>query len=242
MIGTAHLGFDGDPAAFSHTPDQVQQFLDEIATAHPQLSVDPDDIALVHSGLLPVSDGGRSADVRLLKHPRIIDHAVEGCPGAMSVVTVKFTTANAVANHVLDRIMADRGARGRPDRVVEPLPGGAFESLEQLRTGAKERYGGLLPADVLEHLVRTYGARYRAVIEALRHVEDWDRRVVPEAPVIRAQLIHGALAEQGRTAADLLWRRTELGPRGLANAAAHQVAEEVLTLAGRAGGGAPVLV
>jgi glycerol-3-phosphate dehydrogenase len=228
MIGTGHLEYRGDPAAFVMKPEYVERFAEEIAAARPDRSVGNGDIVLVHSGLLPISGRPRGGAVRLLKQHRIVDHTADGCPGALSVITVKFTTARRVALDVVNRI----APVGSPRTSAQPqgiaLPGGAFESLERLRSEAFVKYAGLLPVDVLEHLVRTYGSRYAVVIEHGRHMHDWNQRVVADAPVIRAQLVHAAVAEQGRTPADLLWRRTELGPRGLATDPAYRAAEDVL--------------
>jgi glycerol-3-phosphate dehydrogenase len=232
MIGTAHLEYRGDPARFELAPELVEEFLAEIATASPHLDLARDDISLVHAGLLPLAGPAGPAGpagaggIRLLKHHRIVDHAAEGCPGALSVVTVKLTTARQVAREVMDRIVPAAPAARGPE--VALLPGGRFESLHRLRAEADELYSALLPADVLEHLVRTYGAGYAAVLEHRRLLPDWDERVVPGAPVIRAQVAHAVLAEQARTVDDVLWRRTELGPRGLDMDAARQVAERIL--------------
>jgi len=229
MIGTAHLEHRGDPAKFVLEPEHVERFMTEVRSARPALGLQPDDVVLVHGGLLPVAKPSQDGKVHLQRHHRIVDHSMEGCAGAFSVVTVKFTTARQVAAAVADRITGStaRPRTSGPDRM--PLPGGAFLSLDQLRSDAATGYGDLLPADILEHLLRTYGARYEAVLEHRHTLPDWDQRVVPDAPVIRAQLLHATLAEDGRTADDVLWRRTELGPRGLVTPAARQAAEEIMT-------------
>jgi glycerol-3-phosphate dehydrogenase len=242
MIGTAHLPYRGDPSNVEPSADDVETFIQEVRTARPPLDLGPDDVALVHAGLLPLHNGRRRERLPLLKHHCIVDHAADGCAGAVSVVTVKFTTARRVAVEVLDAIAPETTPRRSSRPVLLPLPGGSFESPDRLFTEARKRYGDELPADILEHLVRTYGARYDAVIDGYRHLPAWDQRVVPEAPVIRAQLAHGAAAEQGRTTDDLLWRRTELGPRGLASEVAHRSAREILARLGRAGGGTRVRV
>jgi glycerol-3-phosphate dehydrogenase len=232
MIGTAHLEYHGDPMDFSPGPEHVEQFLQEIAAARPGYRLAADEIAVVHSGLMPIEAPAATNRLRLLQRHRIADHAADGFPGILSVVTVKLTTAGQVAREVLDRITGTHRTTTGPRRL--PLPGGAFASLEQLHRSARESHGALLPADILEHLVRTYGARYPAVLEH-RHVAGWHEPVVAGAPVIRAQLMHGALVEHARTADDLLWRRTELGPRGLVTEAARRLAAEAIADARRSG-------
>jgi glycerol-3-phosphate dehydrogenase len=227
MVGTAHLEYRGDPSAFVLTPKLVARFAEQLAAAQPSLGGWAGDVALVHAGLLPLAGSSTARGLQLLKRHRILDHAKDGCAGALSVVTVKFTTAGLVARDVIDHVVPSR-ATGTADWRTLPLPGAAFESLEALHAVARARYGALLPADVLEHLVRSYGSRYEEILEHRHTLRGWDQPVVAGAPVIRAQFVHGAIAEHARTAEDLVWRRTEIGPRGLADDAALRLAEAAL--------------
>jgi glycerol-3-phosphate dehydrogenase len=225
LVGTAHLPWHGDAASFQLRDEHVAAFLAEVTTATPQLDVSADDIAVVQHGLLPVAESGpAAAAVRLLKRHRILDHASDGVAGALTVVTVKYTTAPVVAADVVSRIT---GGRVRRALTAAAMPGAAFSSLDALRAAARERAPGL-PADVVEHLVRSYGARHADVLELGRRHDDWDRRVVPGLPVIRAQLLYGAAAEHARTPEDLLYRRTEIGARGRADAQAAAAAQRAL--------------
>jgi glycerol-3-phosphate dehydrogenase len=177
-------------------------------------------------------DRGR---VRLLRRHRILDHRTDGLTGALSVVTVKLTTAPTVAREVLDRLGVRSGGVRPGSGSRLPLPGGRFESLETLRADAMAELVRVLDEDVVEHLLRTYGAGWRDVVEQRHHLAGWSDRVVPEAPVIRAQLVHAVQAEGARTVDDILLRRTELGPRGLVTAAARRVAEKALASTPAAG-------
>jgi glycerol-3-phosphate dehydrogenase len=224
VVGTAHLPWHGDAASFELRDEHVAAFLAEIATATPQLGISADDVAVVQRGLLPVAEPGTAAAaVRLLKRHRVLDHAADGVAGALSVVTVKYTTAPVVAAEIVARLT---GGRVKQALTAAAMPGAAFASLPALRTAARDRAPGL-PADVVEHLVRSYGARHADVLELGRRFDDWDSRVVPGLPVIRAQLLYGAAAEHARTAEDLLYRRTEIGARGPAS-------DQAVAAAGRA--------
>lgn len=232
LIGTAHVPFTGDPAAFELRDEYVETFVREVAAASPSLAVSPDQIAIVHRGLLPVATGAATPEVRLLRRQRVLDHSQTGVRGALSVVSVKFTTAPALARQVVGAILPStrwRSVSTRPRRL--PLAGGMIETAESfgaLCSDAQSRWGTMLPPDTIEHLVRTYGVRYEAVL-ACRHQHDrWNERVAENAPVVYAQLLHGAASEHARTVDDLLWRRTELGPRGLITERARQLAAEAL--------------
>jgi glycerol-3-phosphate dehydrogenase len=231
MVGTGHLPYEGGASGFQVDPAHVERFAAEVRAAAPGLRLHPADVAVVHAGLLPVTGRKDRDRVRLLRRHRVLDHESDGLTGALSVVTVKLTTAPTVAGKVLDRLGVASGGGGSGSGSRLPLPGGRFESLETLRADAMAELGHVLDGDVVEHLLRMYGARWRDVVEQRHDLTGWSDRVVPEAPVIRAQLVHAVLAERARTVDDLLLRRTELGPRGLVTPAARRLADEALFVA-----------
>jgi glycerol-3-phosphate dehydrogenase len=221
MVGTAHLPYDGDPAAFRLREEHVEAFLAEVATASPPLGLSRDDVLLVHHGLLPVPAADASG-VQLLKRHQLLDHAADGAAGALSALSVKYTTARRVAVELLDRV-APATAPADP----RPFPGGS--GLDRASRALEEV--GDLAGDSREHLLRSYGGQVGPLLDLRRQLPAWGRRVVPGAPVIFGQLVHGALAEAARTAADLIHRRTELGPRGLDNDVVRAAAREALEVA-----------
>jgi glycerol-3-phosphate dehydrogenase len=110
------------------------------------------------------------------------------------------------------------------------LPGKLSADVDSTIRTAQRHHGRVLPNDVVEHLVRAYGSRYERVMTLADTVEGGDQRMTPEAPVIFAQLVYGAHEEQARTPEDLLWRRTELGARGLITEHAMTKARHALRL------------
>jgi glycerol-3-phosphate dehydrogenase len=229
LIGTAHFPYAGDPARAELPPMCVERFLAEIRGASPPLGVSADDVRVVQWGLLPVAGPGETEHVRLLKRHRILRHDAEGAPGAVSVVSVKFTTARRVAREVVDHLTGERRAEHAPPSLT--LPGKPAHDISAVVAAARSRDGGVLPHDVLEHLVRAYGSRYERIIELAQRIDGGGDRLCPDAPVIFAQLVYGAIEEQACTTDDLLWRRTELGARGLIDDAAVRAAERALRLA-----------
>jgi glycerol-3-phosphate dehydrogenase len=113
-----------------------------------------------------------------------------------------------------------------PDR---PLPGGG-------RPAALSDAG--LPPDVTGRLAAAYGSRADAVVELARSSPELARRIDPELPYLRAEIVHAARAEHAREVADVLRRRVPLyrdaRDQGLA------AAEDVATILARELGWAPV--
>ena len=228
MIGTAHYPYSGDPARIAPEEQSVERFLDEINAGWPGRPVRRSDVVVVHRGLLPCAPP-RDEVVRLLTHYRIHDHAGEGIPEAVSALSVKLTEGRGLAERVVDLVCRKLGRPdGKSATRTAALPGGGFHSLEELRGEAGRQAGDLLPGDVIEHLVRAYGTRFTDILRYRDSDPEWNARIDPESPVIRAQLLHGARAEWARSVDDLLYRRTELGATGRATDEARSVAQRIL--------------
>ncbi|MDH3480048.1 MAG: hypothetical protein OEO20_17270, partial [Gemmatimonadota bacterium] len=70
----------------------------------------------------------------------------------------------------------------------------------------------------------------------LEYARTWNRirdHLTPEESVLVGQLAKGAMEEMAQNPDDLLYRRVDLGPRGLADQQAHQLAQSVLEEAQR---------
>jgi glycerol-3-phosphate dehydrogenase len=100
LLGTAYepAETDGEGA--------VEAFVAEAARAYPWVGLTPDDVVLVHRGLVP----GRGGADGLATRPRLLDHeAADGVPGLVSVQGVKYTTARGVAERAVDLIFRRLG-------------------------------------------------------------------------------------------------------------------------------------
>lgn len=146
----------------------------------------------------------------------IIDHVADGVPEALTLQSGKLTAARLIAELAVDRIVAKLGVRAGPCRTARtPLPGAPAQPVRDLIAAAQRTDGSSVEPEVLEHLVRTYGSDYSEVLRAYRDVPGWNARVCPDAPVIGAQAVRAVREEMAQCLDDVLWRRTELGARGL---------------------------
>ncbi|HEX6313957.1 MAG TPA: FAD-dependent oxidoreductase [Gemmatimonadaceae bacterium] len=222
LVGTAHAPFHGDESTPTLPDELVEGFVREVNGGTPAVALTPDDVKVVQWGLLPVA-GDDTDRVRLLKQHAVVSHAAEGVPGAWSVVSIKFTNARHVAADVVNRLTSRRTGIGGVLPLPGRLPGAVSDTVETACRAHPD-----VPADVVEHLVRSYGTRFGRVIELARLTRGGFDRLHAAAPVIAAQLAFGASDEEARTEDDLLWRRTELGARGLITSDARRAARAVL--------------
>jgi glycerol-3-phosphate dehydrogenase len=231
LIGTAHLPYDGDPAAFDAAGVDLEAFLAEVRAAWRGPVWSPEDVRLLHAGLLPGrTEGGPSARVvRLDTRHRLVDHAADGVPSLLTLASIKFTTARRVAEEATDRVCAKLGRAAACRTADTPLRGAPEGSIERLVSDARRRHDGVPPL-VLEHLVRTYGRHYEEVLRVAAGGAgpEWLEPLYPGGGVVFAQFIHAVRAEMALTAADIVERRTELGAVGRDSPALRARAGEAL--------------
>jgi glycerol-3-phosphate dehydrogenase len=140
LVGTSESTDARSPDDQHARRNEMLGFLAEVNEAFPDLILKPEEVSLVHRGIVPATQaGGR---LSLLQHSRIIDHAAQGMDGLISVVGVKYTTARAVAERVVDLVMKKLGRPLVPSRTATTtLPGAALGDTD--------------PADRVTHAIRT---------------------------------------------------------------------------------------
>ena len=102
LAGTYHTHWSSPVQRPEPTPQQLNDMLEDLNQAIPQLSASAADVVRVMAGLLPAERAGSHVQS---KRPIIQDHAAQaGPPGLFSVSGVKYTTARAVAERTLRKI------------------------------------------------------------------------------------------------------------------------------------------
>lgn len=148
----------------------VKDLMASMQRAFPWLDLRTDEIALVHEGLVP-GEGGAEG---LWSRPRLVDHAREGGPSHLvSVVGVKYTTARAVAEDVVELLASAYALPTRrsetaatPLSIVEPA-GATLE--ERVRFAIDEEMARTVDDVVRRRL--DLGTRGEASAEDLKRVE-----------------------------------------------------------------------
>jgi glycerol-3-phosphate dehydrogenase len=112
------VGTDYAPASDDGRPSPAA-FLEVAARAFPWAGLTPNDVALVHRGLVPGTAGASG----LWTRSRVADHSEEDAtPGLLSLIAVKYTTARGIAEQAVDRALRQLGRVAAPCRTaVTPL-------------------------------------------------------------------------------------------------------------------------
>lgn len=213
MIGTWHMPWNDSPSAFKLTESIVQQFLNEINSAHPPLKLAIHDVRHITWGFLPVNkNDAYKPQVKLTRDGVVIDHhKKDGMAGLISVLGVKYTTARAVAEQAVDLAMDKLAAKAAKCQThVSPVQGGHITDFRTyLHNAVTERLRNF-QEETIEHLVYTYGSEYSRLAG-----NNLSQRIDALLPVTEAEVLHAVRNEMVVTLLDIIQRRTELGAFGL---------------------------
>lgn len=207
IIGTHEATKDaGDTAA--QAPEDIDDFLGELAHACPSLGLERADIVHVYQGLIPADvDDGRG-DVRRQTKGTLIDHAAaDGVPGLISAIGVKYTTARLIAERAVDLAVAQIGHGPTPPSVslTTPLPAIGLAPCDpddsasltaRVRTAVRDEMAQTLADLVLRRTDlaetgRLGGGRLGAAATAMAHEMDWsDARKQQETTAVQQILGH----------------------------------------------------
>jgi glycerol-3-phosphate dehydrogenase len=144
IVGTSESAEERTPDDQDAKRVEVDAFVAEVNETFPAFGLRADEVTLVHRGVVPATNN--NGRVSLLGHSRIIDHADTGSPELVSVVGVKYTTARAVAERVVDLVLRKLGRASAKCRTADtPLPGASLGDRD--------------PADPIGYAIREEMAR-----------------------------------------------------------------------------------
>lgn len=231
MIGTWHIPWNDAPDQFRLTEEVVQDFLDEINSAHPPLELMLEDVQHVTWGFLPVNKEDASREqVKLTRDGVVIDHQKkDDIQGLVSVLGVKYTTARVVAETAVDMAVEKLAAKTTKCQThITPVNGGRIEDFNAFLNQAQVKAADILDAETIKHLVYTYGSEYRTLAQSIKAQPHLAERIDVNLPVTKAEILHALHHEMALTLADVIQRRTELGAAGLPSIATLQKCAEIM--------------
>jgi glycerol-3-phosphate dehydrogenase len=225
MIGTCHIPWWEAPHTFKLNEAMVQEFLDQINSAHPPLKLSLGDVRHVTWGFLPVNKADANKEpVRLTRDGVVIDHQKkDGISGLISILGVKYTTARVVAEQAMDLAVNKLGMKTKKCQThLTQVRGGKIDDFRAFLRKALLKVPRVINERSVEHLVYTYGSEYQKLVECMLTQPDLARRIAPPMPVTFAEVEHAVQHEMALTLADVMGRRTELGSAGLPSMATLQ--------------------
>jgi glycerol-3-phosphate dehydrogenase len=214
VLGTTHFVAESTPDTYRVRETQIQDFIDELNTIYPPLALKRKEIIYVYSGLTPAAEAGvERAEIEQLRHGLVVDHhRQDGVAGAVSILSVKYTTARLLAEKAVDLACAQLG-RSRLTSVsrTRPLPGALeYPGREALIRQAQERMPKV-SHQAIEELVTTYGVASKEFAAAPENA------AIDDEALWRARCRRAVTKEMAVTLEDVFVRRTTVAERGLAS-------------------------
>lgn len=228
LVGTTDLEHDmADPIVC--TAEEVEYFIDLIATVLPAIPVDRSQIVYRFAGVRPLPGHGDMAPGFVSR-----DYRVESAPlvggdaTVLSLVGGKWTTFRASAEHLADRVLELLAQPRRRSTKGLPIGGGrGYPTTERARQQWVSAHRGELPAARAATLLDRYGTVAADVIAAI--AADPDDAPLAHVPgYSTGELRHLVRAEDALHLDDLLLRRTSIAfTGGATREAAAEIADAV---------------
>jgi len=215
LLGTTDTLYEGDPSDVGVEPADVARVLAEASVGVEREVLDPGRVRASFAGLrvLPGLSGETLTARRETQY-------VFGSGGMLTVAGGKLTTYRRIALSALERLRPELGGTRFDPRPV-PLPGAG--GLEDAGRRIARRFPGLEPA-TRSHLLHLYGSLAEEVLAPALGEPSLLEPIHPDAPDVLAQIGYADEQEWAVLVEDVVWRRTTLGLRGLADAATARVA------------------
>ena len=207
LLGTTDTDYTGDPVEVRIEQSDVDYLLERAArTLHAGWTR-----ADVITGFCGVRTLSATKDL----HPSAVTrewHLEEPREGLLVPVGGKYTSARADAAAIVDRVCALLGRAPEASPTAErPFPWAPEAPLEDWLAGrlrTAKRLG--LDDETARSAARRYGVRLDALIARIRAEPDLARRIHPETPFCRAEIVLAARDEMARSLDDVLRRRVPL--------------------------------
>ncbi|HLW03369.1 MAG TPA: glycerol-3-phosphate dehydrogenase [Ktedonobacterales bacterium] len=164
------------------------------------------DIISTYAGYRPLV---RSRDKTQGKNLSRTHAILENPNGLVSIVGGKLTTWRRMAQDTVDHLAKrDHLEIKHPTEHLALLGAERWQEVAQELPQRGRALG--LSADVVEHLSLYYGSQALALLDLIEQDASLARRIVPDLPFLRAEVVHASRAEMVLTLEDMLTRRTRI--------------------------------
>jgi glycerol-3-phosphate dehydrogenase len=238
LLGTTDTDYQGDPAAVAPEPSESEYLL----TAANRVLHNPlqrSDVVGSWTGLRALALEPQAAGpTRRAPSAHTREYRFHEDPWVKNFVSIcggKLTTHRALGEKLVDLLLrrcrecASQAVSGRPTRTA-PLPGGRTGPFRAFVKSATEEAVRefALPASVAERIVRTYGSRWREVLEPTREQKSLAELLPGSPALLAAEVDFGARHEMALKVEDFLLRRSGLSWKACTLAEAAPAVAQIL--------------
>ncbi|MFK7803668.1 MAG: FAD-dependent oxidoreductase [Anaerolineae bacterium] len=218
VAGTVHETLKGSPEDFSLPIEKVSAFLDDINATYRSAGLTLNDVKSVHKGFHHVKSISTQPNkgIKALRRGVVYDHDTnDGLEGLITLVSVKFTTARAIAQEAVDIACSKAGLNDATCKTaITPIYGGDIADFSAF---TRDSHG------IDRSIVFNYGTEYKNLISG--------STLEPKA-LLEKQVAHAVDHEMAFRLSDVLLRRTDIGSgeapsAKMINICADQLAHEL---------------
>jgi glycerol-3-phosphate dehydrogenase len=213
-IGTTDTDYKDDPGAARVDASDAAYVLDSTNSLFPSAVLTPADVFAGWAGVRPlVAKEGAPLTTDVSR-----DFEIDLGPEAFyTIAGGKLTTSRAMAEALLDRVIAQEGSRlgwhPTPCRTGQTaIFGGNVEGFERYAQAAAaslvSSWG--LPLETAQRLVRTHGTEHVSLLACARSDAALLRPLSDTCPMLRAEAVYAVEQEMAMTLGDFMERRTKL--------------------------------
>ena len=220
IVGTTDTFTESSPDDARASNDDVRYLLDAANAFFPNAKLTGDDVVSAWAGIRPLLPAAADTPGALSREHAVVTRA----SGLISITGGKLTTYRIMARDVVRAVLR---RLQKPDAVDStaalPLPGGDFESLDDLISTVEHATGDRALA---RYLAISHGSRWPDVWDVIGRDADGRAMIEPGMPYTIGELRYSVTHEMAQTLGDLLIRRTHLAfeTRDHGAAAAERVA------------------
>ena len=223
VIGTTDSDYTGELDEPLAEDDEVNRVVESTARFFPGSQVTRSDVISSFAGLRPLVSANGQTTAEVSRKEEIF----ESDSGLISIIGGKLTTYR----HMAARAVDIAAKRLEPDRRVRPsvtgeitLAGGSVKHSDSQEAAKRFAHEFGVTTELVEHLMRSYGGNYRAVLAITRESEELKERLVDGLQHVAAEVVYATRHEMAVQAEDFLERRTRialLNPDGERSCAAR---------------------
>lgn len=213
-VGTTDTDYRDDPGTVRVDPVDAAYVLNSTNGLFPSALLTAADVFAGWAGVRPlVAKEGAPLTTDVSR-----DFEVDSGPeGFYTIAGGKLTTSRSMAEVLLDRVIAQEGARfgwhPAPCRTGQTaLLGGNVEGFDRYAQSAAASLVGSwgVPLETAQRLVRTYGTEHVSLLACARGDATLLRPLSDTCPILRAEAVYAVEQEMAVTLCDFMERRTKL--------------------------------
>lgn len=207
LIGTTDVEFTGDPRAVAISKDEITYLL-AITNQYFKHKITAAEVLHSYSGVRPLLDDESDSAQSVTRDYKLEVSTERNSLPLVSVFGGKITTYRKLAEAAVDKLQPFFASLGPRWTTNQYLPGGDFDTIDQLSTQLKQDYPWLT-RDLCQRYARTYGMLSHRFLQHKTQLSDLGTAFSTD--LWQAEVDYLIAEEWASTADDILWRRTKLG-------------------------------